>query len=183
MLEKGGKKAMKTPDWMKGSDACFLPFPEHFNTVTGPASRTSMEMLPLREIEQLKKSLLLHSVVQVIFVAQQQVRQWFESCFHGKYTAVFWLSNSLWTLNSETKAVLCYCDNYNYVWAEQWQKEDKYVNYHISELGWFLKYLQRQSSLWSQHKIIRFQAFTQGHNDTDGRYHNWNVCQCQGSNQ
>lgn len=39
------------PDWMKGSDACFLPFPEHFNTVTGPASRTSVKMLPLREIK------------------------------------------------------------------------------------------------------------------------------------
>ena len=43
------------PDWMEGSDACFLPFPEHFNTVTGPASRTSMKMLPLREIKKKKK--------------------------------------------------------------------------------------------------------------------------------
>lgn len=41
------------PDWIKGSDACFLSFPEHFNTVTGPASRTCIEMLPLTEIQKI----------------------------------------------------------------------------------------------------------------------------------
>jgi len=33
--KKERKKSMKTPDWMKGSDACHLLFLEHFNTASG----------------------------------------------------------------------------------------------------------------------------------------------------
>lgn len=161
MLEGGKKNIMIKVPWLDGEQ--WRMFPAISGTL-GPAWRTSTEILPLREIR--KK----------ICCCGQQSEGYVYSTVTGTTTAVAMLMKKPWFgclthCDREERILHCCCDNYDCVWAE-WQERNNNNHFKIGHI-----------SVQSQSRRIGcgFHTFTEGFGDTDGVCHDWNVCQCQGS--